>query len=56
VVEAAVAAEAVWALVEKAETAQVMVVEEAEPWSGAHRHGTQEAHNLRAPLVENRRR
>jgi hypothetical protein len=29
----------------------VTVVEEAEPWSGARRHGAQEAHSLRALLV-----
>jgi hypothetical protein len=46
------AAEAVWAPVEEAETAPVTVVEEAEPWSGARRHGAQEAHSLRAPLME----
>jgi hypothetical protein len=39
VVEAAVAAEAVWAPMEAAETAQVTMVEEAKPWSSAHRHG-----------------
>jgi hypothetical protein len=53
VVEAAVpAAEAVWAMVEEAEAAPVTVVEEAEPWSGAYRHGAKEAHSLWAPLVE----
>jgi hypothetical protein len=46
------AAEAVWAPVEEGKTAPVMVVEEAEPWSGAHRHGAKEAHSQRAPLVE----
>jgi hypothetical protein len=46
------AAEAVWAPVEEAETALVTVVEEAEPWSGACRHGAEEAHSLQAPLVE----
>jgi hypothetical protein len=30
----------------------VTVVEEAEPWSSVHRHGAQEAHRLRALLVE----
>jgi hypothetical protein len=30
----------------------VMVVEEAEPWSGTRRHGAEEAHSLQAPLVE----
>jgi hypothetical protein len=49
VVEAAVA---VWPPVEEAETAPVMVVEKAEPWGGSHRHGAQEAHSLRALLVE----
>jgi hypothetical protein len=44
-------AEVVWAPVEEAETAPVTVVE-AEPWSGAHRHGAQEAHSLQAPLLE----
>jgi hypothetical protein len=43
---------AVWAPVEEAETAPVTVVEEAEPWSGARRHGAEEAHSLQAPLVE----
>jgi hypothetical protein len=33
------------------ETTPVTVVE-AEPWSGACRHGAEEAHSLRAPLVE----
>jgi hypothetical protein len=42
----------VWLPVEEAETAPVTVVEEAELLSGAHRHGAQEAHSLRAPLVE----
>jgi hypothetical protein len=46
------AAEAVWAPVEEAETAPVTVVEAAEPWSGTRRHGAEEAHSLRAPLVE----
>jgi hypothetical protein len=42
VVEAAVvAAEAVWAPVEEAET-----------WRGAYRHSAQEAHSPRAPPVE----
>jgi hypothetical protein len=44
--EAAVAAEAVWAPVEEAETAPVTVVVEVEPWSGARRHGVEEAHSL----------
>jgi hypothetical protein len=52
VVEAAAAAEAVWVPVEEGETAPVTVVEEAEPWSGARRHGAEEAHSRRAPLVE----
>jgi hypothetical protein len=47
-----VAEEAVWAPVEETETAPVAVVEEAEPWSGAHRHGAEEAHSLQALLVE----
>jgi hypothetical protein len=47
-----VAAEAVWAPVEQAETTPVTVVEEAEPWSGARRHSTQEAHSPRAERVE----
>jgi hypothetical protein len=52
VVEAVVvAAEAVWASVE-AETAQVTVVEASEPWSGARRHSTQEAHSPQAAPVE----
>jgi hypothetical protein len=46
------AVEVVWALVEEAETAPVIVVEEAEPWSSARRHGAEEAHSLHAPLVE----
>jgi hypothetical protein len=51
-VEAAVvAAEAVWAPVEEAETAPVTVVEEVEPWSGARRHSAQEAHSPRSPPV-----
>jgi hypothetical protein len=45
------AAEVMWALVEGSETIPVMVVE-AEPWSGARRHGAEEAHSLQAPLVE----
>jgi hypothetical protein len=48
VVEAAAVA-AVWAPVEEAETAPVIVVEAAEPSNGAHRHSTQEAHSPRAP-------
>jgi hypothetical protein len=44
-------AEAVWAPVEESETIPV-TVEEAEPWSSARRHGAEEAHSLRAPLVE----
>jgi hypothetical protein len=52
VVEAVVAAvAAVWVPVE-AETSPVSVVEEAEPWSDTRRHGAEEAHSLRAPLVE----
>jgi hypothetical protein len=47
-----VAAEAVWAPVEEMETVLVTVVEEAEPWSGARRHGIEEAHSIQAPLVE----
>jgi hypothetical protein len=42
---------AVWVPME-AETSPVTVVEEAEPWSDARRHGAEEAHSLRAPLVE----
>jgi hypothetical protein len=44
-------AEAVWAPVEESETVPVTVVE-AEPWSGARRHGAEEEHSLQAPLVE----
>jgi hypothetical protein len=44
-------ADAVWAPVEESETVPVTVVE-AEPWSGARRHGAKEAHSLQAPLVE----
>jgi hypothetical protein len=36
---------------EEAETVPVTVVE-AEPWSGARRHGAEETHSLQAPLVE----
>jgi hypothetical protein len=42
---AVVAAEAVW-----------VPVEEVEPWSGARRHGAQEAHSRRAPPVEEPKR
>jgi hypothetical protein len=54
VVEAAVAAvaEVVWVPVEELETVVVTVVEEAELWSGARRHGAEEAHTLQVPLVE----
>jgi hypothetical protein len=45
-----VAAEAVWAPVEEAETTPVTVLEEAEAWSGACRHSAQEA--PRAPPME----
>jgi hypothetical protein len=41
---------AVWVPVES-ETVPVTVVEEPEPWSGARRHGAEEAHSLQAPLV-----
>jgi hypothetical protein len=44
-------AEVVWAPVEESETVPVTVVE-AEPWSGARRHGAEEEHSLQAPLVE----
>jgi hypothetical protein len=47
----AVAEAAVWAPVES-EAVPVTVEEEPEPWSGARRHGTEEAHSLQAPLVE----
>jgi hypothetical protein len=40
----------VWVPVES-ETVPVTVVEEPEPWSGARRHGAEEAHSLQAPLV-----
>jgi hypothetical protein len=52
--EVAVAATkaAVWAPVEESEAVTVTVVEEPEPWSGARRHGAEEAHILQAPLVE----
>jgi hypothetical protein len=39
-------------VVEAAAAAVWAPVEEAQPWSGAHRHGGQEAQSLRAPLVE----
>jgi hypothetical protein len=45
VATAEAATEAVWAV-------PVTVVEEVEPWSGARRHGAEEAHSLQAPLVE----
>jgi hypothetical protein len=49
---AVAAAEAVvWAPVEESETVPVTVVE-PELWSGARRHGAEEAHSLQAPLVE----
>jgi hypothetical protein len=51
-VEVEAAAEAVWALMEEAETAPVTVVEEVEPWSGTHRYSAQEEHSPRAPPVE----
>jgi hypothetical protein len=46
----AAAEAAVWAPVEESETVPVTVVEEL--WSGARRHGAEEAHSLQAPLVE----
>jgi hypothetical protein len=52
--EAAVAA--VWASVEEAKTAPVTVVEEAEPWSGARRHGAEEALVYRHHWWRSRRR
>jgi hypothetical protein len=44
-------AEAVWASVEEAETAPVMVVE-AKSWRGARRHSAQDTHSPRAPPME----
>jgi hypothetical protein len=44
--------EAVWAPMEESENVPMTVVEEAEPWSSAHRHGAEEVHSLQAPLVE----
>jgi hypothetical protein len=43
---------AVLAPVEESKTVPVTVVEEPELWSGARRHGAEEAHSLQAPLVE----
>jgi hypothetical protein len=43
---------AVWAPVDELKTVPVTVVEEPELWSGAHRHGAEEAHSLQASLVE----
>jgi hypothetical protein len=45
-------AEAVWTLAEEVETVPVTVEEEAEPWSGARRHGAEEAHSRQAPRRE----